>query len=296
MNWSNQLLNGTIVLNQKAVALSGKQIGITVHYWGGQASHLSNKPHQHSFFEVCYILDGKGSYHENETAYPLEQGTLFLSRPYTTHQIVSENGLDIIFVGFELNMNESDEESQGLFANLAKTETIHISNAGELPVVRLWTSLLLMANDYQPLFDDSIPGLCSAVIIGFERLFSDRAQLEREQHESSIAASLVYQAKLFIHDNLQQSLKLDDVAYHLHISGRHLSRVFLSELGQSFSSYVRKERIRKAGILLSKTDLSIKEISEETGFDNVHYFTSVFSKEMGMPPAMFRKEFWQHHS
>jgi AraC-type DNA-binding domain-containing proteins len=296
MKWTDQLLNGTIVLNQKAAALTGKQVGITVHYWGAQAGHLNNKPHKHSFFEVCYILDGSGSYLENENEYALKRGVLFMSRPHVMHQIRSDRGLDIIFVGFELNGQTSDEASRNLFNALSETETFYVPEAQDLPIVRLWTSLLLTANEYQPLFADSIESLCTSVITGLERVFNDQSRSVRENPKVSIAAMLVYQAKLYIRDNLSQPLKLDDVAGHLLISGRHLSRVFLSELGQSFSSYVRKERIRKAGILLTNTDLSIKEISEQTGFDTVHYFTSVFAKEMGMPPARFKKKFKQLHS
>jgi YesN/AraC family two-component response regulator len=61
-------------------------------------------------------------------------------------------------------------------------------------------------------------------------------------------------------------------------------------LGQSFTNYVRKERIRHAVKLFSTTEWSIKQIAEETGFDNVHYFTTIFKTEMGEPPGQFIKK------
>ena len=86
-------------------------------------------------------------------------------------------------------------------------------------------------------------------------------------------------------------MTLKDIADHLHISERHLSRLFNQELGQSFTTFIRKERIRKAGILLSDSNIPIKDIAEQTGFSSVHYFTNVFSSEMDMPPGQFRERF-----
>ena len=71
--------------------------------------------------------------------------------------------------------------------------------------------------------------------------------------------------------------------------------MFNQELGQSLTTFIRKERIRKAGLLLSESDLPIKEIAEQTGFSSVHYFTNVFSAEMDMPPGRFREKFLFKH-
>jgi len=73
-----------------------------------------------------------------------------------------------------------------------------------------------------------------------------------------------------------------------------LSRLFTVELGQSFSAYVRKERIRHAVSLLTTTDWSIKQIALDCGFDTVHYFTTVFKAEMGEPPGKFIRKLKEH--
>jgi len=295
VQWTNLFHFGTNLLNQNAIHVKGKDCSFLVHYWGSQSGHLSNKPHQHSFFEVCYVLNGEGTYVDSGETFSLSSHTLFLSKPNRIHQIISDLGLDILFIGFELKKEESDSKSQLLFSNLQNTRRTLISRAEQLPIVNVWTALLMLVNEPQPLFDDSILPLCSAVFNGIERVFNDDLEEQHGKQKNGIASAIVYQAKLFIRDNLFQPLKLDDVADHLHISGRHLSRLFVSELGQSFSSYVRKEKVRAAGNLLTSTDLPIKEISEQTGFDTVHYFTNVFSAEMGMPPARFRKKFNQLH-
>ncbi|RBN36355.1 AraC family transcriptional regulator, partial [Priestia megaterium] len=67
------------------------------------------------------------------------------------------------------------------------------------------------------------------------------------QKKSSLILTL---AKLYIKDNLSNSIKLTDTATHLHLSSRHLSRLFKSELGISYSEYVQNVRIQRAATLL----------------------------------------------
>ncbi|KRG17008.1 hypothetical protein ACA29_01205 [Lederbergia galactosidilytica] len=296
MEWTDSFVEGANLLNQRKLPINGNDAAILVHYWDAWPKHYNNKPHQHSFFELCYIFDGQGQYIDHNQTYSLAQGVIFLSRPYTRHQILSEKGLKMIFVGFELDKTKSSKEIIDLFASLKDTHSFINKNAEETLVVKIWTSLLIMTAKSYPLLNDSIQGLCAAFFSSVLGHFIDQHSNYKKEKKYSSYSALVYQAKLYIHDNLSQSLKLNDVAEYLHISGRHLSRIFQTELGQSFSSYIKRERVRKAGILLSDSNLPIKEISEITGFNTIHYFTSVFTTEMGLSPGMFRKKFKQQQT
>jgi AraC-like DNA-binding protein/mannose-6-phosphate isomerase-like protein (cupin superfamily) len=296
MEWTDLYIDGTILLNQKATQLDSNGLSITVHYWGALSGHYNNKPHQHSFFEVCFIIKGEGRYIDNNNTYAISSGSLFLSRPYVKHQILSETGLDILFIGFEINKKSTTKKIQDLFSNLENTETYFANHTQNTSLVKLWTSLLIMANESNPLFDHSLTGFCYSIFGYLLKELNDNQKSKERHRRYSASSTLIYNAKLYIHDNLSEPLRLNDVANHLHISGRHLSRIFQAELGESFSSYVRKEKVRKASILLSDTDLSIKEVSEKTGFDTVHYFSSVFLAEMGLPPGKFKQRFKQLNS
>ncbi|MFD2115344.1 AraC family transcriptional regulator [Paenibacillus yanchengensis] len=288
MEWRNSLLEGAIILNRKSLQVNGADASILIHYWGAQPEHYNNQPHQHSFFELCYIINGEGEYIDDGRTSHLTKGSLFLSRPFIEHQILSTTGLEIIYVAFELHKKRSTTAIIDLFAQLEKTSTFIFHDADESTVVKLWSSILLMSCDLSQFFNDSFSGLCSSFYASVVTLFNNQ-HIKHSQHDDQhVYSSLVYQAKLFIHDNLSHTLKINDVANYIHISERHLSRIFQKELGQSFSQYIKKERLRKASTLLSNTDLSLKEISEASGFKTVHYFTTVFSAEMGMAPGEFR--------
>jgi AraC-like DNA-binding protein len=41
--------------------------------------------------------------------------------------------------------------------------------------------------------------------------------------------------------------------------------------------------------MLASSDLSIKEIAYEMGFQSIHYFSRIFKKKTGMSPSEIRK-------
>jgi AraC-like DNA-binding protein/mannose-6-phosphate isomerase-like protein (cupin superfamily) len=295
MEMTQQELRDSIsLLNEYAVNLCGKDLSFYVHYWGGERILFTNHVHKHSFFEICYIVDGEGAYIEKNHTLPLKKGTIFMSRPHIQHQIISSEGLFIIFIAFELIETESSEEAISRFQNMAKSPTFLLEQMEDTPIVMIWTALLkqvLYANHF---LEDNILRLSSALIASFECTFNNLEKTTKNAAVQPSTTTLVHKAKLYIRDNLSHPLSLVEVADFLFVSSRHLSRLFTDELGQSFSNYVRKERIRQAVKLFSTTEWSIKQIAEETGFDNVHYFTTIFKSEMGEPPGQFIKKLKDH--
>ncbi|HZG55693.1 AraC family transcriptional regulator [Paenibacillus sp.] len=292
MKWSQQQLNQcNALLNEYAVALRGKDVSYYVHYWGGETRLYTNHVHKHSFFEICYILDGAGEYEEGNERIALTPGVLFLSRPHRQHQIKSEGGLYIVFLAFELIEAESSLEAVERFQRLAKTDTYWLKMTPDQPIPQLWSALVSTTIEPCSFLEDHVLSLSRALVTSFEAAFNRWKPPQPERLARPNTTTFVHRAKLYIRDNLPQPLKLSDVAEYLHISPRHLSRLFTGELGQSFTDYVRKERVRQAAAMLTTTDWSIKRIAEATGFDTVHYFANVFKAETGLPPGEFSKKF-----
>ncbi|GIM47748.1 putative HTH-type transcriptional regulator YfiF [Collibacillus ludicampi] len=275
-------------LQQVALHLSGNPVSIKVHYWGGQLRHQDNPLHKHSFFEICYVLGGRGVYWEAGREYLLQKGTIFCSRPGNMHQIHKGDNLFLLWVGFEIDEAGSQTAGISMFERLAQTPHFYVSGADDSPAASIWRALMQHAEAPHPSMTGLIISLAHSLILSLQTLFCKTNPVWGELLHTR-SSVLLHQAKLFIKDNLAQPLSLVDVAKYLHISPRHLSRLFSEQYGVSFTSFVRRERVRTAAELLRSTDLAIKTISEESGFSSVHYFTRVFAAEMGMTPGEYRK-------
>ena len=213
---------------------------------------------------------------------------MFYSRPGIVHQIQSEQGMQLLFVAFELNEQISSEEWRAGFQALADSSSIYRTDGDDLPCATMWRSLLIRADGKPSIPEAALSGLAGGLLLSFLPVFGQTAEQERIPAHRSASLALK-QAKLYIHDNLQDpDLSLDKVAAHISLSSRHLSRLFSANVLESYTRYVRQQRVRRAAELLLRSERSIKEIAEETGFGSVHYFTRTFGALMNATPAKYR--------
>ncbi|GBE94437.1 AraC family transcriptional regulator [Nostoc cycadae] len=98
------------------------------------------------------------------------------------------------------------------------------------------------------------------------------------------------QAISYIHENLERDLTLAEIAAVVGMSMYHFSRLFKQSTGFAPHQYVLNSRIAKAKKLLSATEKSIEQISEQVGFQSQSHFTNVFRKFMGITPKAYREQ------
>jgi AraC family transcriptional regulator of arabinose operon len=284
---NEKLIIAEKVLNQLPNTIKGTEVSFFVHYWGATPKHYDNPLHTHSFYEVCFVMDGEGTYIDSNNKYPLIKNTLFLSRPDKIHQIKSETGLSLLFVAFEIIRTDSTELGIHKFRELLNSEKVVMYVEDESPGTLMWRNLIMQSTQTVAFQKDIVYHLSYSLLLSLLNVFTEQTN-EQITSNFQLNSSLLYRTKLYIRDNLSQQLSLNDVASYLHISERHLSRLFSKEFGESFTSYIRKIRIQKATTLLTNSELSIKHIADETGYNSVHYFTRVFTSETGQSPGSYR--------
>lgn len=99
----------------------------------------------------------------------------------------------------------------------------------------------------------------------------------------------VAEIKRYIKEHLAEDLNRKDLADRVYLTPDYLSHLFKKETGYSLTNYIIHERIEKAKVLLSKKDMSIRDIASACGFDNVSYFSRQFRSMTGMTPREYRK-------
>ncbi|MRH43815.1 response regulator [Aquibacillus halophilus] len=111
-----------------------------------------------------------------------------------------------------------------------------------------------------------------------------------DQIEKQIRVSpIVKQAQNYIQQQYQDSsLTLERVAEELHVSTVYLSRIIKQELGISYVGLLTQLRLNKATDLLKTTDMTIRDIAEEVGYESQHYFSTTFRKNVGVSPKQFK--------
>lgn len=99
---------------------------------------------------------------------------------------------------------------------------------------------------------------------------------------------IIKKAMVYIAENFNTPLTLEDVSDHVHLHPSYFSTVFKNAAGLSFKEYLNKVRIEESKILLQNTDFSIIDIAVAVGFEDQSYFSKVFKKYTGTTPKQFR--------
>jgi AraC family transcriptional regulator len=94
----------------------------------------------------------------------------------------------------------------------------------------------------------------------------------------------------YIHEHLQQEIRLTDLAHLCNLSEYHLCRIFKQSTGFSLYQYVLQQRVTLAQRLLQQTDLSIAHIALRCGFNSHSHLTRHFKRIVGVSPRNVRSK------
>ena len=92
----------------------------------------------------------------------------------------------------------------------------------------------------------------------------------------------------YIELNIDRNIRAQDLAELVGYTPGYITKRFHKETGFGISDYVKFARIERAKLLLSTSDRSIQEISDQLGFTTRNYFTRCFRDVTGMTPKEFR--------
>lgn len=87
-----------------------------------------------------------------------------------------------------------------------------------------------------------------------------------------------------------KDVTLETLSEEFHLSKPYLSKYIKEKAGMTFQEVVKKERMRKARIMLRETGQTVETIAAEVGYENVEHFNRLFKKSYGMTPMQYRKQ------
>lgn len=94
----------------------------------------------------------------------------------------------------------------------------------------------------------------------------------------------------YLHTHYKEQIGLSDAAEAAGLNSAYLSYLFKQELGTGFSNYLLDLRLECAKQLLCSTNDKVKEVAAKSGFNDYHYFSKAFKKQVGVSPADYRRQ------
>jgi len=93
--------------------------------------------------------------------------------------------------------------------------------------------------------------------------------------------------KLYIYDNIDNKINLDDISKYLAYDSRHIIRVFKKQFGLSPMAYIQNIKINSSKNLLLN-DNSLCDTANKSGFYDQSHFSKNFKKVFAITPGKYK--------
>ena len=253
-------------------------------------SHVLNSGdvnyHDHSFYEICYIIDNSLPHFVNDCKMDLEPGDIVFLRPRDKHVYVRDKNClsyhrDIIFhVGFfesVLNFLHPD-----LLETYNKSRLPFKTNLPPEEIERFEKKIA----EYSLIpGDDTMAKLVFAKTLLIELLYYYNKPLSQTNTNYPPLVNQIIQ-KLNMHYVLK--IGIPYIFSHFNYSKSHICNTFKKHMHISLTEYINKLRLNYAANLLKLTNNSLHYISQECGFSSLSYFNKLFKQHFNCTPAKYR--------
>lgn len=243
------------------------------------------KGETHDFWEIICVLDGKAGVAVDDKVYQLKKDQILFVQPLEFHNLYSLDGTnpDILVMSFRLSVPFEIETKVADLDYLTKKE------------LTLLFELAKEVFDFQGI---QIKHIAEGKNIQAQ-IFTNRlevlllAAMNRESAENvqvRTQSALNYsKIQKILKENLYTRLTIKEIALLANMSESGVKKTFSMYANQGIIEYFNCLKIAEAKKLLSR-GMSVFEVSQELGYIEQNYFSTVFKKMTGKSPKHWLKE------
>ncbi len=255
----------------------------------GSSFHVSL--HWHEELEIVYVYEGPLYLTIDNQDYIGKKGDIFIVNPKEIHKMyVQDVGVRYGTLLFSLNLllfQENDEITRKYLQPLSMGDVMfyHTLRNEELSeqLFSIITEIVRLNKEKVPAYRFGTKALLLQIIF---LLFNNHMEISSLQSRKN--STLNREIISYIGEHYTTDLSLMDIANKFHMSYKYFSRYFKNTFNTTLSDYIMKLRLERAELLLSQAELSVTEISLQTGFNNISFFIRSFKKAYGMTPLQYR--------
>ena len=122
-------------------------------------------------------------------------------------------------------------------------------------------------------------------------LFSNHAHRELTDYFISLCQSQLYHISRVMEQNFAYNLKLEEFAQLCHMSLSAFKKSFKEYYRTTPAVWLKERKLDRALHQLLTSELSISQISFESGFEDTSHFIRVFKQRHGLTPLQYRQKF-----
>lgn len=243
-----------------------------------------SRPDGYPNYQVSVCLEGEGIFiDENKAKHKIERGDLFFFSPNVPHRYEAVSGTwRLPFI---------------VFNGKCAADIIKYLGFGGTMVLKgmpkdKFDALVESFNKIYDTYFSDIPTRTERVSAMLYYMLITISEIADNLPLAGPTSVMQYLAPAlqYISDNIaEKDVKVEDVANVMQISTGRLSFLFSKAFGKTPVQVIREHRLEYAKhLLLTQPHMKVADISEESGFKSLSYFSTVFKRTYGVSPNEYR--------
>ncbi len=250
------------------------------------------------FARIYFVTEGEGVVTIENTSHILKPGFLYLIPPFTVHTDFCKGKFSLYY----LHVYEENTNSISYFEQ--------VDLPFEIPSIKLDKLLferIYQINPERKLFKydpkeyDNQSNLLKNIKASKNRPFHISLEttaiiqqlfskfIAHAQMRSIASDQRIINILKFINNHLHEQISITELAEQSCLTVDHFIRIFKKHLKNTPVNFINQKRIEKAQLMLTVSDIPIKEIAFNLSFNNVTYFNRLFKRFTGTTPAEYKR-------
>ena len=254
---------------------------------------------RHEYFEILYLCSGAADYHIQDRLLPFKEGDLAVIGSTLYHRIECRTSpLTFVALFFDPDLIRCDGSTDS-----AEYLTPFLLQDSAFPhIVPAKTGIPRQVLDLMLRIRSELPAACTRSRLSLRTYLKMILILLVNQYAPYAGTAETFQRQQraldrlrplfsYLGENCGSAIQVREAAHICGMSESHFMSFFKQVTGLSFMKYLNHYRVERAQALLTNTDESMADISQEVGFCDQSYFGTVFRKIVGTTPAAYRRRF-----
>lgn len=248
-------------------------------------------PHRHNYFVIIWVKKGTGTHMIDLDKFELKDDTVYCITPGQVHlpkQNGDAEGYVVSFTTEFVGLEESNLDllfNTGLFNTFSHSPVISVD-----PEVKdeMEDTVKRMIKEYNNFFL-----LRAEILRGFLKIFLIylTRQFEKDSHQPAQSKSIDMMRRFMalLEKNYTRKRMVTDYAEELVVTPNYLNEVVKKISGFPVSHHIQQRIILEAKRQAAYSNLSMKEVAYQLGFDDMAHFSKFFKNAAGMSFTDYRK-------
>lgn len=227
-----------------------------------------------SSYCMVVVKQGEGHLRIDLQTYRMQPDTVHVVVPGQTVGLCDGQKTEMYFIAFDI---QNDSSGVGVKFPLVGELPVHIESA----LTQLCEQLCLSSRS------ESALERFRAQPLFLELIYWVMTHIRQDPKSDSRAA--MDRTKSYIEAHFRESMTIEQLARMAEISPKYYVSLFKKTYGKTAIDYLTEVRVNMAKQLMLQTDVRLKDVAYQVGYNDEFYFSRMFKKEVGVSPTVYLK-------